>query len=357
MSKSILITGLDIGSSKISAVTAEMGRPGAFRIVAETTSESKGVSRGVITDLNQTTRSISKTLGRIKDKIAVNRLDDIYVNISGENIKAEKSKGMIPLSMRGREVAKGDIDRCVNVASTIQLPFDMDIIHRVIQNFSIDDQPCIKNPLGLYASRLACEMYVLSANVSQVQNIYKCVNDAGYDVKEIIFTGIAEGSSVLSAEEKEAGAVILNIGASLTEASIFSGGILVDMRVIGMGTRDFKGELKDSPELHDVFSKVKARIDDFSNRHGAIGFIALTGGLAFSDDIIELLENRFSCPVKIGIARDIKGDISGTDSIRLAVAIGLVRYGEAKYKAKLPLAQSVVQQISTKVVDIFNNYF
>ncbi len=199
MNKSILITGLDIGSSKISAVTAEVDRLGAFKIVAQTTVESSGVSRGVITDLNQTTRSILKVFGKIKDMIAVNHLDDIYVNISGENIKAEKSKGMIPLSMRGREVARGDVDRCVNVASTIQLPFDRDIIHRVVQNFSIDDQPSIKNPLGLYASRLACEMYVLSANVSQVQNIYKCVNDAGEDVKEAIFTGIAEGMSVLRA--------------------------------------------------------------------------------------------------------------------------------------------------------------
>jgi cell division protein FtsA len=284
-------------------------------------------------------------------------LGNIYVNISGQAIRAEKSRGMIPLSMRGREITRGDIERCMNVASTIQLPYDRDIIHKIVISFSIDDQPSIRNPLGLYASRLACEMYVISAAINHVENIHKCVNEAGYDVKEVVYTGLADGMSLLSEEEKDLGAAILNIGASLTEVSIFYGGDLNDIGIIPMGRQDVKGELKESFEFNDLFSRIRARMDDFLNKGGKINSVVLTGGLAFEDGIIELLEAKLSCPVKMGVPRAVKGDISSIDSIRLTTALGLIRYGEARYRAKAIQARNILQHMSARVVDIFNNYF
>lgn len=355
--KAIVVTGLDIGSTKVSAVAAEIDKDGILTILAQASVPSKGVSRGSFSDLNEGVDSVIKALSKLKEKVGQRGLGNIYVNVSGQSIKAEKPRGMIPLSMRGREITKGDIDKCINVASTIQLPYDRDIVHKIVISYSVDDQPSIRNPLGLYASRLACEMYVISAAINHIENVHKCVNEAGYDVKEIVYTGIADGMSLLSEEEKESGAVILNVGASLTEVSFFLGGTLNDMLIIPVGRSDLKGDLKDSFELADLVTRINARMDEFTKKGGKIGLVVLTGGLAFEDGIIELMESKLSCRVKMGIPRAVKGDISSVDSIRLATALGLIRYGEEKHRTKNVQAKNIVQHVSSKVVDLFNNYF
>lgn len=356
MRKSVLITGLDVGSYKISAVAAEIDKSGLFKILAQESCPSKGIWRGALVDLNEAVDAVSKVLSKLRDKVS-RRLEDIYVNISGETIRGERSRGMIPLSLRGREVTQADIENAVNVASTMQLPFDRDIVHKITQNFSIDDQAWIKNPLGLYASRLACEVFIISASINHIQNIYKCVNDAGYDVKNVVFTGIANGESLLEMKEKEDGAALLDMGANLTELSIFSGGALRDMAVIPTGAQDFKGNFKTSVEFKDTLSKVRGRIEDFFNKGGNITSITLTGGLVFADGIVEVLEESLSPPVRVGVAKGARGDISSLDSMRLSTAIGLVEYAYKVDEKKIIEEKNIVQRISTKVVDIFNNYF
>lgn len=356
MSKPAIITGLDIGSSRIAAVTGQIDKDGAFNILAHVTHPSRGVSRGVIVDLNEAVDSVSRALTRIHERGA-RRPGDIYVNISGQNVEGVISKGMIPLSLRGREVTKMDMDRCVNAASTIHLPFDREIVHGIVHNFSIDDQSWIKNPLGLYASRLSCEVYIITADSNQIQNIYKCVNDAGYDVKEILFTGIADESSLLSKDEKNEGALLLDIGASITEASVFFAGSIYDFAIIPIGAMDIKGDLKDSVELNSLVSIINSKVDVFLKTGGRIALIVLSGGLSFVDGIIEFLEGRLSHPVKMGIAKDVRGDISGLDSVRLSTAIGLCKYGCEKKEKKAAEEKGLLKRISTKVVDIFNNYF
>lgn len=356
MKKPELITGLDIGSSKISAVAARIDKDGQLKILAQESRPSSGVSKGALIDLNEAVGSVSKALSRLEEKVSKG-LDDIYVNISGETLRGERSRGMTPLSLRGREVTQADVDKCVNVASTIQLPFNRDILHRIVQNFSIDDQSPVKNPLGLYASRLACEVYIITASINHIQNIYKCVNDAGYDIKNIVFTGLANGESLLETEEKERGAAILDIGAGLTEFSIFSGGAFKDAAVISIGSEDFKGDFKTSVEFKNILSKVKNRIEDFLNKGASIASITLTGGLAFADEIIEVLEEELSRPIKIGIAKGLRGNVSSLDGMRLSTAIGLIRYAYKGHEKALLEEKNIVRRISTKVVDIFNNYF
>ncbi len=190
------ITGLDIGSSKISAAALEIFDGPRSRILAYESQPSKGIFRGSIMSLDEASNSVAKVLTKLSEKMARSP-GDIYVNISGETVMGEKSRGMIPLSSRGREVMKSDMAKCVNAAGTIRLPFDREIIHRIILNYSIDDQPVIKNPLGLYASRLSCEMYMITAGINHIQNIYKCVDNAGYDIKGVIYSGIADGAGLL----------------------------------------------------------------------------------------------------------------------------------------------------------------
>jgi cell division ATPase FtsA len=243
------------------------------------------------------------------------------------------------------------------VASTIRLPFDRDIIHRVVQNFSIDDQPWIKNPLGLYASRLACEVYVISAGANHIQNVHKCLNGAGYDVKEVVFTGMAEGESLLDDADRSGGAAILDIGNSVTEFTLFSEGALSEMHVMPLGSRDLAGDFKERAEFQNLISVVKDKTAGFVSRGGRMNAVILGGGFAFVDGTVEVLEERLGFPVKMGVVKGALGNIPAIGGARSAVAMGLARYGRRNYEKRVLERGFLAKRLSAKVVDIFNNYF
>ena len=355
MKKPYTITGLDMGSSKISAAALEIFDGNQSRILAYESRPSKGIFRGSIMSLDEASNSVAKVLTKLSEKMA-RPPDNIYVNISGETVMGEKSRGMIPLSSRGREVTKSDMAKCVNAAGTIRLPFDREIIHRIILNYSIDDQPVIKNPLGLYASRLSCEMYMITAGINHIQNIYKCVDNAGYDVKGVIYSGIADGAGLLEDAWKDEGVLLLNMGASLTEISIFSGGSLSAMSVIPAGAADIKEDLKASTAFDNIISRVKAKCEEFSNK-SEIKLAVIAGGFAFSEGAVDILEEKLPYPVKMGMVKNAQGNISGIDSLRGVTAIGLARYAQIKYQPKPFQTKGLAKNISEKVTEIFNNYF
>ncbi|MBU0605627.1 MAG: hypothetical protein KKH77_05000 [Candidatus Omnitrophica bacterium] len=351
--KPITVTGLDIGSSKIAAVVARVDDDGSISIAARATGEACGVARGMLIDLNDSIDSVSKVLAKLSSSCA-DKPGEIYVNISAKDVKGARSIGMVPISLRGREIARPDIENSVNAASTIHLPFDREIIHKIVHSFSIDDQPWIKNPLGLYASRLACQAYVITANVNHIQSICKCVNDAGYDVKDVVFTGIANGTVLIDKEARESGAVLIDMGNSLTEVSVFLGGTLDSFDIAGFGSRDAGDDFRSKPRFNDIISGIVASIQDLKAKGSKVPSVILTGGFALADGMIEFLEERLSHPVKMGALRGVRGDISGLDSVRLATAIGLSKYAHEK---RLSSHRSAANRIHTKVVELFNNYF
>jgi cell division ATPase FtsA len=354
--KPLVITGLDVGSSKISAASLEICDGAGSKILAYESRPSKGVFRGSIVSLDEASNSVAKVLTKLTEKMSRNP-GDIYVNISGDTVAGEKSRGMIPLSSRGREVTRYDMAKCVNAAGTIRLPFDREIIHRIVLNYSIDDQPVIKNPLGLYASRLSCEMYMITAGINHIQNIYKCIDSAGYDVKGVIYSGIADGAGLLEDEWKDEGVLMLNIGSSLTEVSIFSGGCLSAVSVIPFGAADIKGDLKASADFDNIISRVKAKCEEFSNKAQNIKFIVIAGGFAFSEGVVDILEEKLHYPVKMGVVKNVQGNISSIDSLRGVTAIGLARYAQMEYRPKSFQTKGLARNISEKVTEIFNNYF
>lgn len=354
--KPLMITGLDIGSSKISVAALEIVDGIRSRILAYESQPSKGVFRGSIVSLDEASNSIAKVLTKLSEKTAMSP-GNIYANISGEAVAGERSRGMIPLSSRGREVTRSDMSKCVNAAGTIRLPFDREIIHRIVLNYSIDDQPAIKNPLGLYASRLSCEMYMITASINHIQNIYKCVDNAGYDIKGVVYSGVADGAGLLEDEWKKESVLLLNVGASLTEISIFYEGCLSAMSVIPAGAADIRGDLKTSTALDDIISHTKAKCQEFSDKGQNIKLAVVAGGFAFSEGAIDILEERLFCPVRMGVVKNAQGNISSIDSLRGVTAIGLARYAQTEYQPKPFQTKSLAKDISEKVAEIFNNYF
>lgn len=356
MNRVKIITGLDIGSSKISAVSAGIYKSGSFEILSQVTEASSGVSRGLFVDLGKAAVSVGAVLSKIAGKISA-KPGNIYVNISAPSIKGASSSGMIPISLRGREVTEDDMTRCVSAASTIHLPFDRDIIHRIVHSFSVDDNLPVSNPIGLYASRLFCKAYIITAESNLIQNICKCVNSAGYDVKEVVFTGMADGASLLNENDKLEGTLLLDMGNSMTEAYIFEKGTLREFEIIPVGARDMGDDPSRNVELGGAIAKISEKMNSYRLAGGNINSAVLTGGLAFVDGIVELVESKLACPVKMGAAKDIKGDISSIDSVRLATAIGLARYAYEKYMQNIREHGNPARRLSAKITDLFNNYF
>lgn len=356
MKRDYVVTGLDIGSSKTTAVTAHSAADGPFEILGQVSLPSKGVSKGIFTDLGEATDTVSKAFSKLREKTGRSP-GDIYVNISGPTVKGAKSAGMVPLSLRGREVTAADMDRAVGVASTIHLPFDREIIHKITHHFSVDDQSWIPNPLGLYASRLNCEVYIITGDVNNIQSVYKCVNGAGYDIRELVYTGIADGASLLDKGQKDEGAVLIDFGDTLTEVSFFSAGSLAEIDIVPVGARVLGTGFKDSPDFSNAVMRIAARVQDFIRGGGKASSIVLTGGMVFADGIIEFLEGKLPYPIKMGVVKDVRGDISSIDSIRLSTAIGLAKHGHEKYLQKIAEARDPARRLSEKIVDIFNRYF
>ena len=351
-----IITGLDIGSSKVAAVAARIEKSGELNILSQATYPSAGVSRGMIEDLGKAANAVGKVLSKISENIS-SRPGEIYANISGPSLKGTISKGMVPISLRGREITKRDMVKCVNAGSTIHLPFDRDIVHRIVHNFSVDDGSPVSNPFGLFASRLYCQVYIITADANHIENLYKCASLAGYDLKEAVLSGVADGFSLLDEKEKDGGTLLIDMGDSLTEACIFRNGTLFDFEIIPVGAREVQGELMGNFELSAAIDKISDRLKNYIASVGKISSIVVTGGLAFIDGIVELLESKLSHPVKMGAATDIKGDISSIDSVRLSTAIGLVRYAHKKYLNDMHQLGNPARRLSTKLVDLLNDYF
>lgn len=354
MKKQKVAVGLDIGSSKICAVASVFGGECDFRVLAQVTGDSAGMSRGMVTDISEATGSVAAAMNKLRSKLPDTSVREVYVNISGTDLRGAVSRGMVPISMRGREITRADMARCAMAAGTIHMPIDRDVIARITHRFSVDDKPWIGDPEGLYASRLSCEVFVISADSNHIQDITKCVNSAGCDVKEIVLTSLANRTGLLADSDMSGEIAIMDMGCSLTDIALFSNGVMRDVSVLAFGGSDIKSAYDLDDGLGSAIKEIREKLGIGSERGPSR--IVLTGGVAFRDGFIEFLESRLSVPVEMGVVRDLRGDVSAVDAIRLSTAIGLTRYAFEKYQSRLREGK-IVRRLSEKVVDIFNNYF
>lgn len=198
---------------------------------------------------------------------------------------------------------------------------------------------------------------MITAGINHIQNIYKCVNNAGYDIKGVVYSGIADASSLVEDAWKEDGVGLLNIGASLTELSIFFAGSLSAIDIIPTGASDIKDDLKSDARLEGIMSRVRAKCEEFTKKGQNIKLIVVAGGFAFSEGVVDIMEEKLLCPIRMGVVRNVQGNIFSIDSLRGATAIGLARYARAQVMPRPFQTKGIVKDISEKVVEIFNNYF
>jgi cell division protein FtsA len=376
--KSDLIVGLDIGTTKICTVVGE-ATPNGVDVVGIGTAPSSGLRKGVVVNIEQTVQCIKKALEEA-ELMAGCEIRSVYSGIAGSHIKGFNSHGVI--AVKGGEVGPKDVERVIDAAKAVAIPLDREVIHILPQEFIVDEQNGIADPIGMAGVRLEVKVHIVTGAVSSAQNIIRSCHRAGLDVADIVLQSLASTESVLTAEEREIGVALVDVGGGTTDVAIFSNNSIKYTSVLALGgsnlTNDIafglrtpmlaaekikikygcaltdivqRDEIIDVPsvggrEPRQVSRRVLAEICEprveeilalveqdltqsgYKNMIGA--GIVLTGGTALLDGMAELGEQIFNIPTRIGYPQDVGGLKDVVMSPMYSTAVGLLMYGARK---------------------------
>ena len=229
-----LVVGLDIGTTKVCGIVAEMNGDGVVDVIGVGHSPSRGLRKGVVVNIEATVDSIRRAVEDAELMAGV-EIRSAFVGIAGGHIKGINSRGVIAVSGKNREVTQQDIDRVIDAAKAVALPVDREVIHVLPQEFMIDDQGGIKEPLGMCGIRLEAEVHIVTGAVASAQNIIKCANKAGLDVQDIVLQQLASSEATLTPEEKELGCILVDVGGGTTDVAVFVEGSIYHTAVLAVG--------------------------------------------------------------------------------------------------------------------------
>ena len=370
-----LIVGLDIGTSKIVAIVGEIRPEGTLEVVGVGMHESSGMKKGMVVNIDATVAAIQRALGDA-ELMADCKIREVYTGIAGSHIKSSNANGMVKI--KDKEVSQADIDRVIETASSISLPGDQQILHILEQEFSIDGQEGIRKPLGMSGMRLEAEVHIVTGAVAAVQNIMKCVHRCGLEVREMILQPLASSRTVLAEDEKDLGVCLLDIGGGTTDVVVFTGGAIRHTAVIPIAgdqitndiamalrtpTKDAEDikikhgcalrQLADDtpievpgvgdraprmlarqtlaeviePRVEELYSLVQAELRRSGFEDLLSSGIVITGGSSAMQGMVELGEEIFHMPVRLGLPHYVGGLSDVVKTPRFSTGVGLLLYG------------------------------
>jgi cell division protein FtsA len=380
MNSDRLVAGLDIGSAKTTAIIAEvvgdMKHP-TIKVLGVGQARTTGMRRGIVSDIEETTRSIRKAL-QDAERMAGAQITEVYAGIAGEHVQAMTSKGIVAVS--NDEIAKSDVDRANEVARAQAIPQDRELLHAIPQEYTVDKDTGIRDPIGMSGTRLETEMYLVTIGSSPAINLRKSVERAGYKVRELVLEPLASALAVLTEDEKELGVALVEMGAGTTDLAIFHEG-----KIRHLGTVNFGGNNVTSDIVHGL-GVTQADAERLKERHGCAyealvdpqeiiqlpstvaqgdrqiprellahiihqrmdeifdlvqrdvataGFsgrlaagLVITGGAAAMEGSAELASEVFGTGVRVGTPSEQVGGLSDSvDASRFATVVGLAQYG------------------------------
>ena len=370
-----IIVGLDIGTTKICAIVGELTDDG-IDIIGIGSHPSKGLRKGVVVNIESTVASIRRAIEEA-EAMAGTEITHVYTGIAGGHIKGFGSRGVVAL--KDKEVREQDVARVIDQAKTVNIPVDREVIHVLPQEFIVDDQGGIKEPLGMAGVRLEAKVHIVTGAVASAQNIVKCANKTGLNVADIVLQPLASAEAVLTDEEKELGVCLVDIGGGTTDIAIFAGGAIVHTAVIALGgnnlTNDIAVGLRTpaheaerikqkygcslssmvdkqdmievpsvggreprvmgrqilceilEPRVEEIFQLVQREVERNGFNEVLTSGVVITGGTTLLPGMSELAEEILGVPVRKGAPRGIGGLVDVVKSPIYATGVGLVVYG------------------------------
>jgi cell division protein FtsA len=378
-----IIAGLDIGSSKTTALIAQAvgggdsKREPTLKILGVGQARTTGLRRGVVSDIEETTKSIKKAI-EDAERMSGIKIDTIYAGIAGEHVRAMISKGIV--AVNGEEISKADVDRANEVARAQPVPQDRELLHAIPQEYSVDKNQGIRDPIGMIGTRLETEMYLVTIGASPAMNLRKSVERAGYHVQELVLEPLASALSVLTEDEKELGVALVEMGAGTTDIAVFHEGKIRHLGTVNYGGNNVTSDivqgigvtqadaerLKErygcayeplvNPDdiiqlpstvaqgdrqvprevlahiihqrMDEIFNLVLGEIQRAGFAQRLNGGVVITGGAAAMEGVGELAADVFGTGVRIGSpAENIGGLSDSVDAPRFATVVGLALYG------------------------------
>lgn len=376
-----IITGLDIGTTKIGVIIAEVEENSQPKIIGVGAVPSEGLRKGVVVNLEKTVRSIESALGQAEQMAGV-KVNQVYVGIAGDHIRSYNGRGVVAVAGPDNEITEDDVRRVIDAAKAVVMPIDREIIHIIPQEFIVDDQRGIKDPLGMSGVRLETEVHIVTGAITSAQNICRSVERAGVDVKDLVLEPLASSYSVLSEDEKELGVVVMDMGGGTTDIAMFFEGCIRHTAVVALGGGNVTNDIalclrtpidqaemvkikygcalpsfiedKEQtveipgvggrpprkvaqellvdiihPRMEEIYRLAAGEIrkSEFANLMTA--GIVITGGCALIKGVVELAEEVFDMPVKLGIPKGFSGLIDLAKSPIHATGVGLILYALA----------------------------
>ena len=407
--KDDLIVGLDIGTTKICAIVAER-KGDSVDIIGTGTHISKGLRKGVVVDIDATVQSIKMAVEEA-EMMADCEIASVYAGIAGGHIRGFNSHGVVAL--KDREVRQSDIRRVIDAAKAVAIPMDREVIHVIPQEFVIDDQDGIREPLGMSGVRLESKIHIVTAAVTSAQNIVKSCNKAGLNVIDIVLEPLASAQAVLSSDERDLGVCMIDIGGGTTDIAVFADGSIKNTAVLSLGgyhlTNDIAIGLRTpfdeaerikktfgvasarylasddvltvpsvggrrprevsrkilceiiEPRAEEILSLARQEIVRSGLADRIPSGIVLTGGASALAGISELAEEIFEAPVRLGSPENVGGLLEIVRSPMYATGVGLVNYGfsqeSSRFRGFRIRDESIFGRVKQRMRDWFYSEF
>jgi cell division protein FtsA len=403
-----LVVGLDIGTTKICAIVGEIQQDGVD-IVGIGTSPSHGLKKGVVVNIESTVSSIKRALEEA-EMMAGCEIKSAYVGIAGAHIKGVNSHGIV--AVKDKEVTVSDINRVIDAARAMVIPLDREVIHVLPQDYIIDNQDGIREPLGMSGVRLEAKVHLVTAACSSAQNLVKCANRTGLDVADIVLQPLASAMAVLNDDEKDLGVALIDIGGGTTDLAIFSGGSIVHTAVLSLGgnqitndvalglrtpvpeaerlkvkhgcamasiigkdetidvpsvggrgirtlARQILGEIIE-PRVEEIFSLVLREAQRAGYAELLASGAVITGGSTIMEGMTELAEDVLGMPVRRGVPERVGGLVDVVRSPIYSTGVGLVLYGREHLDNRFfpnRLDKNFYQRIRQRMVTWAHDFF
>ena len=374
------IVGLDIGTSKVLALVAELNQDGSIEVVGLGSHSSKGMKKGVVVNIESTVQSIQRAIEEA-ELMAGNQINSVFVGIAGSHIRSLNSHGIV--AIKDNEVMSADLDRVIEAAQAVAIPADQRVLHVLPQQYLIDNQEGIREPLGMSGVRLEAKVHLVTCAVNAVQNIEKCIRRCGLEVENVILEQLASSYAVLTEDERDLGVCLVDIGGGTTDVAIFVEGSIEHTGVIPIAgdqvTNDIAMALRTptqhaedikiryacalaqlagaeerikvpsvgdrpprdlsrqalaevvEPRYDELFTLVQAEIRRSGLEDLIPAGIVLTGGTSRMEGAVELAEEIFHMPVRVGYPQSISGLKDILRNPIYSTGVGLLHYGAENF--------------------------
>jgi cell division protein FtsA len=402
------LVGLDVGTSTVCCVVTEALDDGRVDVVGLGVSESRGIKRGVVVNLEAAVESIKKAIEEAELMAGV-EIDTVHLSLAGPHIKGFNSRGVVGVAGKNREIAREDVKRAIDAAKAVSLPAGREILHVLPQDFVVDDQDGIGAPVGMQGSKLEVNVHVVTGATTSTQNIVACVNRAGVSVAGMVIEQLAAAEAVLTADERELGVALVDVGGGTVDIAIFERGSLWHTGVVALGGDHFTNDIavglrtpipdaeklkrkhgcalssmvdeQDTvdvasvggrkprlmsrrilseilqPRAEEIFHLVWDDIRRAGYERSLHSGIVLTGGGSILEGLAEIAEQIFDLPVRRGSAAGVGGLADHVASPAFATPVGLALYAHRNRPPDLPRAGSAISHVVERFRGIFKEFF